>query len=255
MIEIKNLSFSYNDNKIIEDIKLNLYYGKVYTILGNNGIGKTTFFKCILNLLKFKGDIFLDKKNIKEYTNKQLALKISYVPQSHNATFNYKVTDVILMGRSVNLELLRIPNEKDLVKVREVMEFLNISKLANKGYMEISGGERQLVLIARSIIQNAKILILDEPTSNLDYGNQILVLNTLKDLANRGFMIIHSTHDPHQALNFSDNILILHEKKIIIKDKHTLDEDILKQIYNVKVKLIKNRINKEEIISIIPIPY
>lgn len=253
ILEIKNLSFKYKDNIVLEDISFSVEEGKILGVLGENGVGKSTLFKCILGFLEPKqGRILLDGKNIKDLDLKERARKVAYIPQSHYPTFNHSVINVVEMGSNVRVSGLKMPGEEELEKAYENLKLLGIDHLANRGYKEISGGERQLTLIARALMQEAKILVMDEPTANLDYGNQIKVLNTCRELSKLGYTIIQSTHHPQQAFMFFDDVLLVHDRKILGQGsvKEVLTEENLKTIYGIdlKVELIENEGIKQYIL-------
>ncbi|HJJ55231.1 MAG TPA: ABC transporter ATP-binding protein, partial [Methanocorpusculum sp.] len=178
-------------------------------------------------------------KDIKTLTHKEIAKQIAYIPQSTYPTFNYEVLDVVLMGMTSQLALLSAPKEEHIKKAHEALESLGIDHLARSGYGEISGGERQLVLIARALVQNAKILIMDEPTANLDYGNQFRVMCRITELAQNGYIIILSTHNPDHAFLYANRVLMMYGGNIIadgVPDT-VLDADLIKRVYHVDVKI------------------
>ncbi|MDQ1254555.1 MAG: iron complex transport system ATP-binding protein, partial [Euryarchaeota archaeon] len=181
ILDIKNAEFSYNGKKsIFRNVNISLERGDVLCILGPNGTGKSTLVKCMNSLLKLKGgEILLKNKNIYSIGKTELAKTIGYIPQSNGSTFAYSVLDVVLMGRAPHLSLTSVPGKKDYKIAEEALESLGIFFLKNKTYTEISGGERQLVLMARALAQQPEILLLDEPTSHLDFGNQIRTLKVI----------------------------------------------------------------------------
>ena len=208
-VEVSNLSFSYGDRLIIDKINFYVEDGQLISVLGPNGVGKSTLFRCILGLLKdYTGKIFLTGKDIKKLSTGEMAKLIAYIPQSHYPSFNYSVFDMVLMGTAVQISSLSSPGKKQIELVNRALDKMGIYHLKERGYMQISGGERQLVLLARALVQEAKILVLDEPTSNLDFGNQIKVMLQIKNLAKEGYTIIQSTHNPDQTFLFSDKIML-----------------------------------------------
>lgn len=245
VLEIKNLNFKYKEEKVLENISFSVKKGNILGVLGENGVGKSTLFKCILGFLKVEdGEILVEGKNINKLDLKERAKKIAYIPQSHHPTFNHSVINVVEMGSNVRMSGFEMPGDEELEKAYEKLKILGIEYLANRGYKEISGGERQLTLIARALMQEAKILIMDEPTANLDYGNQIKVLNTCKKLSDLGYTIIQSTHHPQQAFMFFDEVLLMHQHKILGYGTtgDILTEENLKIIYDIdlKIEIIKN---------------
>lgn len=240
ILEVKNLNYGYGNHKVLNDISFKVEENTLLCILGPNGAGKSTMFKCILHLLKgYDGEILLDGENIKKYKTQQLAKKIAYVPQSHNPIFSYSVTEMILMGTTSHFSIMSKPSKEQLKIVDKCLEKIDIAYLKDRDFMRLSGGERQLVLIARALAQQAKIIVMDEPTSDLDYGNQIKVLNTVKKLSKEGYIIIQSTHNPDQAFLYADKVLALHDKKVIAfgSPRKIVDSGLIKQLYKVDVEL------------------
>lgn len=247
ILSAKDVSFSYDQTETLKGISFSANKGDFLCILGSNGCGKTTLFKCLLGIYKTqKGNIFVGDRNIKKYTPTELAKNIAYIPQAHIPTFNYTVLDAVLMGRSAYIGKFSSPKKEDAEKAYSALEKLNIQRLAKKGYSEISGGERQLVLIARAIVQNSQILLMDEPTSNLDYGNQLLVLKEVKKLSNDGYTIIMSTHNPEHAFMFASKAVVIKDG-VVLKEgnpQNILNTDILEKIYGVNLDLINIKSKK-----------
>jgi len=240
-LKVNNLSFRYEKDHIFKDVSLEVSDGEMLCLLGPNGTGKTTLFKAILGLHKAEhGEILLDGQNILEWSRSKIAQYIGYVPQNHVPPFPFRVIDVILMGRTAYLKAYESPTKKDIEIALEAMETLNILFLKNKIYTEISGGERQLVLIARALTQKPKILIMDEPTANLDFGNQIKVLQHIKDLTNKGLAIIMSTHYPDHALQYASKVALMKNSGInsIGNPQEIVTEKSLSEIYGVNVKIV-----------------
>lgn len=239
-LEIKNVSYRYDLRTILKHVSFSLESGEMLALLGPNGTGKTTLFKVILGLLKVnQGDILIDGENIRTMSRTKIAQLIGYVPQNHIPPFSFKVIDVILMGRTAHLKAFTSPSSKDMEIALEVMDILKIDYLKDKLYTEISGGERQLVLIARALAQKPKFLIMDEPTSNLDFGNQIKVLKHIKHLADHGLAILISTHHPDHALQYATKVALMNNTRLhhIGKPEEMITEENLADIYGVNVKI------------------
>lgn len=239
-LEVKNLSFSYKCWNVLNNINFKAEQGNLICVLGKNGAGKSTLFRCILGLLPhFKGEVLANEKNIKELKAEELAQKIAYIPQVRSSAFSYSVLDMVLMGTTAQVKRFSSPGKKQYKIAVEALERMNISNLADRNYMHISGGEQQLVLVARVIAQQAKIIIMDEPCSNLDYGNQIKLMQEVKKLSREGYLIIQSTHNPEQALLFADKVMILHNGKIdrFGNPNEVIDEALLYKIYGIHVQL------------------
>ena len=204
-------SFFYQkDTPIFNDINFSVDSGEILAILGPNGAGKTTMLRCITGMLKWKsGESLLDGEPIHTMSAKKLWTKMAYVPQAKGTSSSYTAFESVLLGRSSNLNAFSTPKQKDLEKAREVMEQLGIAHLMDKKCSAISGGELQMVLIARALASEPQVLILDEPESNLDFRNQLIVLDTITRLANQGMTCIFNTHYPAHALQRSHKALIL----------------------------------------------
>lgn len=241
-IKVNNLSFAYKKDLILDDVNFEIESDTLLCVLGQNGAGKSTLFKCMLGVLKPKsGNIFINDKDISKLSAKEISRMVAYIPQVHTPHFNYTVIDVVIMGMASKIGSFSVPKDTDYDRAREVLNYLNIADLEKRGYLDISGGERQLVLIARAMLQDAKILIMDEPTSNLDYGNQIRVMKRIQQLSKEGYIVILSTHNPQHSLMFCDKALVLKSGKVLSygNTKDTLNTDILKQIYKIDID-IKN---------------
>lgn len=241
-LKVNNLSFGYTKNKILEDISFEVKPGDFVCVLGKNGIGKSTLFKLLLGFLKKeKGEILIDNKPLESFTRKELAREVAYIPQYSTSAFNYNVFDTVLMGTTCRLDTLGSPKAKEKQIARDALKQFEISHLSKKNTSSISGGERQLVVLARAIAQGSKILILDEPTANLDYGNQFRVMKTISKLKEFGYMIILSTHNPEQAMWFSDKIMVLDDKKVLAygNTDEIIDEDLLNKIYSIDIDLVE----------------
>lgn len=242
LFDVRNISFSYDDETIFSDISFSINKGDVLCILGPNGTGKTTLIKCLNGLHEIdSGEILINGENMKRLSFKQISKHIGYIPQSHVPSFPFKVFDVVLMGRAPYLNLTDSPKDEDKRIALDALKTLGIEDLKDKEYTNLSGGERQLVFLARVLCQKPDILILDEPTSHLDFGNQIRLLEIIDSLAKSGLSIIMSSH-------FPDHAFLSSTKVAIMKDRHFIDfgapddvvtEENLKKAYSIDVKLIE----------------
>lgn len=244
MLEVRDLSFRHKrDNReILKDITFSARPGEVVTILGPNGSGKTTLLKCILGVWRPKGgEILYSGESLLTKSPTQLAKIFSFVPQDHELSFPFKVKDIVLMGRARNLGLFSCPSRRDEEIALEMMRLINIEHLKEKNYTQISGGERQLVLIARALAQETPVIILDEPTAHLDFKNQITVLRKIKKITKEnGKIALLTLHDPNLASLFSDKIILLNLGKKIAEGKpsEVLSEELIKSVYTIEVKKI-----------------
>ena len=242
ILDVKNAEFSYNGKKsIFRNVNISIERGDVLCILGPNGTGKSTLIKCINSLLKLKGgEILLNNKNIYSIGKTELAKTIGYIPQSNGSTFAYSVLDVVLMGRAPHLSLTSVPGKNDYKIAEEALESLGILFLRDKAYTEISGGERQLVLMARALAQQPEILLLDEPTSHLDFGNQIRTLKVIRELSKKGLSVIMTSHFPDHAFLSSNKVAIMNQGTIMEmgKPEYVVTEENMKEAYGINVKIL-----------------
>ena len=209
-------------------------------MLGKNGAGKSTLFQCILNLQKnYTGTISLDGKDIKNFKEKELAKSIAYIPQLHKQNFSFSVFDTVLMGTTASLSPFSTPKEEQKETAMEALRLMNMEKYASRSFSHLSGGEQQMVLIARALAQQAPILIMDEPCSSLDYGNQIRLLKKLKQLSALGYLVLLSTHNPEHAFLFADKVLVLHNGTAMAlgSPKEVLTASLLEEIYSIPIQL------------------
>ena len=239
-IEVENLSFGYGDRLVLDGLNFKTRENQLVSILGPNGVGKSTLFNCILGLLKgYTGQVLLDGRDIKHLSIREMAQLVAFIPQSHHPSFNFSVSDIVLMGTTVQISTFSRPGKRQIMLVAEALERIGISHLRDRGYNQISGGERQLVLLARALVQETKILLLDEPTANLDYGNQIRVLTQIKTLAKEGYTIIQSTHNPDQTFLFSDTVMAMKDGKIVAcgVPGDIFTEELIRNLYAAEVKI------------------
>ncbi|WP_063336386.1 ABC transporter ATP-binding protein [Pelobacter seleniigenes] len=216
LIEIDQLSFGYTDQPVLDDISMRVESGEVVALLGPNGSGKTTLLKLLLGLFKpLRGQVRLNGRRIDAFSAKQLARNVAYVPQVHRMAFGYSVLDIVLMGRMSHKGMFFSYSKSDEKIAREALERMGIAHLGERPYTEISGGERQLTLIARALTQGAEIFVMDEPVNGLDYGHQIRLLSRIAELAASGYTFIKTTHYPDHALWISDRVVMLKEGKIL----------------------------------------
>ena len=206
----KGCFFYQKDTPIFNNINFSVGSGEILAILGPNGAGKTTMLRCITGMLKWKdGQSLLDGKSIHGMGPRELWSCVAYVPQAKSASSAYTAFETVLLGRSSRLNAFSTPRQEDLLKAKEVMELLGIAHLMDKNCSAMSGGELQMVLIAKALASEPKVLILDEPESNLDFKNQLVVLDAMTKLAQQGMTCIFNTHYPAHALQRADKSLIL----------------------------------------------
>lgn len=234
MIKIKNLSFSYGKKAALKNISFSIPKGTLCGLMGPNGSGKSTLFKCCLNFLKnYKGTIEIDGKNAAGLKPSAAAKLVSYVPQEHKPSFPFTVYEIVLMGRTPYMGGIFGPSKEDIEIAEKAMEKVGIGDLASIPCSMLSGGQRQLALIARAIAQKAPLMLLDEPTSALDFSNQIKIWEIMKKIVSDGVSIIACSHDPNHILWFADTAVALYNGEIAADGKadEVINENLLKQIY------------------------
>lgn len=246
MLEVKHLSFKHREQKeeILKDITFSANPNEITTVLGPNGAGKSTLFKCITGVWKnYRGEVLVKGKRIDNLSFEKRAKLFSVVPQDHEPPFPYSVLEVVLMGRASYVGLFSSPKKEDYKRAEEAIELVGISHLKDHPYTKISGGERQLTLIARALAQEAPVIILDEPTSHLDFRNQSLVLSKIKEIVKeKGLTAIITLHDPNLASLFSDKIIIIKRGQILHNGnpKEVITEKVLREVYEVEVEVLKH---------------
>lgn len=242
-IEVSELEYSYGRCfKVLENVSFTLKAGEFMSVLGKNGAGKSTIFRCILGMLpEYKGQIMCDGKSIREMTQKELAEHIAYIPQIHRPTFGYTVINMVLMGLNRLISPFSMPSEEHVQMARGALKKVGIENLADRNFAHLSGGEQQLTLIARAIAQDSNVLIMDEPTSALDYGNQYRVMKHIRQLADDGYSVLMSTHNPQHAIDFADNVIALHKGTVEDKGKpnEVIDEKLIKKLYDIDARIVE----------------
>lgn len=235
---VENLSFAYDSRPVLDSVSFVAERGHFLSVLGANGVGKSTLFRCILGLLKgYRGSIRVEDQDVRHLSPREMAKRIAYIPQSHDPSFNYTVFDMVLMGTTGQVAAVSSPGKKQMALAEQAIERLGITALHNRGFNQISGGERQLTMIARALAQNAHVLILDEPTANLDFGNQIKVLSRIRSLAEEGYTVIQATHNPDQTFLFSDRILALKDGRVLASGSPSeiVSTDLMQTLYGVDI--------------------
>jgi iron complex transport system ATP-binding protein len=238
LLEVNDLTCGYKNQAIIKNVSFTLANGEILCIFGPNGVGKTTFFKTLMGFLKaLNGEILIKQQGLLQMERKKVAKYIAYIPQAHQMAFAFKVIDVVMLGRIAHMGRHKNPSAFDYDKAWAALERLQITHLGEKLYTQISGGERQMVLIARALAQDTPILIMDEPTSNLDFGNQIKVMEQIKHLKKQGYAVIMTTHSPDQVLLCGDQVMIFHSGSLLKlgTPKDIMTPQLIKEIYDVEV--------------------
>lgn len=240
-VEARDLHFRFDKRDILRGISIVLAPGEIVSLLGANGAGKTTLLRLLLGLASpAQGEVFVGGSPLASLSSRQIATRVAYVPQVHLTPFPYTVGEVVTMGRLPRNGLLSSPSRHDGDVVQRVLEKLGISRLSHRIYSEISGGERQLALIARALAQEAPTLILDEPFANLDFGYQTVVARHLKDLAQEGHAILMTGHDPQFAFQASSRIALLVDGRVEQDGppQQVLTSATIRRLYGIDVECI-----------------
>ncbi len=240
ILEVDNLSYCYhNSSNIFNGVSFSLDKGEVLSILGVNGAGKSTLLNCIANLFKPEaGEIRLNGKIMSSMHTRDIARVIGYVPQSHTPVYGYSVREYVVMGRTPFIGAFAVPGRDDYRIADEALEKMEIKHLGKKLYTEISGGERQQVMIARIFAQQPQLILLDEPTAHLDYGNQHRVVEMIRSLAGEGYAMIMTTHNPEHAFILDGKVAILNRSGVLcVGDSgETLTAETLSNLYSLPIK-------------------
>ncbi|MCC6983164.1 MAG: ABC transporter ATP-binding protein [Bauldia sp.] len=243
MLRVEGLTFSFpRGGRSLADISLTLSRGDVTCILGPNGAGKTTLIRCLLGALSpASGTVTVDDIPAHGLKARQFAAKVAHVPQSTHSVFGHLVRDIVLMGRSAHLSMIEAPAARDHEIAEAALERVGIADLADRPFATVSGGERQLCLLARALAQEAPILIMDEPAASLDFGNQIRVLGIVTSLARSGYAILMTTHHPDHALLVGTQVLCLREGRIVGAGapRALLSSTFLSELYDAPIRMLE----------------
>lgn len=240
MIDVRDITFSYGAEPVLRDVSFQVESGQFVCILGANGCGKTTLLKTMLGFFRPQGgSVLLDGENVHTMDVRRMAQKVAYIPQSHVPPFPFRVIDVVLMGRTPYLSRTYRPTQEDYQIAMDALERLGITSLADRRYTALSGGQRQLVIIARAIAQQTGTIIMDEPTASLDFGNQYLVLAQLLKLKQQHMSIVMVTHNPEHAIYCADRIIAMRDGRVLMDGttEQIITEPLLREIYGMDVKV------------------
>jgi iron complex transport system ATP-binding protein len=260
IISLKNINFGYgvkksNSDFYLKNLDLAIKKGEFISILGPNGSGKSTLLKIIANILKPQsGSRFLYDNDYSEISRKKFAQKVAFVPQNTGTNFPFSIYEIVMMGRAPYLNLLGIEGDNDYKMVNETMELLEIAHLRNKGINEVSGGEAQRALIARAIVQNPNILLLDEPNTHLDIKHQLGIFNILNSFNKENdITVIIISHDLNLSNYFSSRAILMNSGRILFDStpKEVLSESRIEQVFGVNSKIIFDSETNKSYISLI----
>ena len=245
MLDIRQAVCGYRSGKntkvVISGLDMCVRPGEIMCVLGRNGAGKTTLFRTILGSLPLlSGRIEIDRTDLSSMSRSQIARRIAYVPQSHVPPFPFSVRQVVEMGRVSHMRIYQTPSEKDRRAAENALEVMGIQSLAEQPYTDISGGERQLVLIARAIAQEADYLIMDEPSASLDFGNQVRVMELIRRLAEDGHGIIMTTHYPDQVFMADSSCTVIKDRAHVLSGKaeQILTAQLLQELYGIEARVL-----------------
>jgi iron complex transport system ATP-binding protein len=241
-LTVNELGFHYkNGRDIFSNLTLEYETPKIMCILGLNGTGKSTLLKCIAGENRSTaGEILIDGRPAASFRPRELAKKIAYIPQNHYPTFPFSVMDVVLMGRTSHIGYLSVPGQRDKDIALEKLEQLKILHLKDKAYTDISGGERQMVMIAAALAQEPELLLLDEPTAHLDFGNQYRFIKIAAELSEKGMGIIMTTHTPDHAQTLGGMTAILDSGRLKVYNDadEAITSERMEQLYGIPVTLV-----------------
>lgn len=239
ILRVKDLYFSHQKGQpILNGLSFSIKKGDVLCLLGPNGTGKTTLIRCLLGMNRVEsGDVYIDNVNTKNMNVKEVSKKVAYVPQTTMVSFPYTVNDMVIMGRNPHIGYLSAPGKKDQEIVAQTLKDLDITHLQKRVFSELSGGEKQMVMVARALVQQAEIMIMDEPTASLDYGNESKILRTIKQISDTGISIILITHSPNHAFLSGNKVAIMKSGKIQAygKPNEVITSPCLSELYETPI--------------------
>lgn len=231
IIEVNDLSLSYGGNIVLSEVNCKIEKGAFTVIMGNNGSGKSTLLRAMGGIVPYQsGSIKIDSQNLNAFSIKDRAKKVAFLSQNHHPVFPFKVSEVVLTGRASFVGYM--PQKEDWYEVDKALERLGIEKIKNSVYSELSGGQRQLVMIARMLTQKSQILLMDEPINALDFNNQIKIIKIIKELVEQGITIVAVLHDPNLSYLYGDNFIYVHQKKLYEVKENPWEHPLVSEMFS-----------------------
>lgn len=246
IITVNDLHFSYPKRNVLHGVDFALKRGEVVSLLGPNGCGKSTLIRLMLKLMRpAQGEIWLENKTLHRYSHREIAKHIAYIPQYHNVPFNYSVLEMVMMGRVSKSGFFAAASANDRATAYASLERIGIADLADRAFGQLSGGQKQMVLLARALTQEVNTFIMDEPVSGLDYGNQIRLLELIADLARQGYTFLKTTHYPDHALMVSSRVVVMNNGHIVAEGKpdEVITSPMIRDVYGIEADLITHNAN------------
>jgi len=255
-LEVKDGCFGYGDQTILKKINFEVNDNTIMTILGPNGVGKTTLLKCVMGFYKWRhGKTLMDGRSVQSCSDKEFWRRTSYVPQAKQSAFSYKVIDAVIMGLNAKQSLFATPKKEDYEKAQAMLEHMGVIKLRDKYCNELSGGELQMVMMARALVSEPELLILDEPESNLDMKNQLQIINAIEKVAaDFKTSCLINTHFPNHALKISDTTLMLGygNKQTMGKTLDIVTEENIREYFDVDARVVSLQVEEKNYHTIFP---
>jgi iron complex transport system ATP-binding protein len=238
IIEVKRLSFAYGDHKVFSDVSLSIPGNQFTVFMGQNGSGKSTLLRLMAGLIPYNtGSVLINGQELRDLRPDKRAGSIGFLAQKHRAVFPFTVEEVVLTGRAARVAY--IPTRKDIQVTREAIEMAGIEHLKDRLYTELSGGEQQLVMIARTLAQQPEIILFDEPVSHLDYNNQIKIMGLIRQLINQGLTIVAVLHDPNLAFHFGDRFVYIHNRNVYeVKEGKPWEHKLVRDVFHEDIEII-----------------
>lgn len=246
VIQVRDAAFSYGGPLVFEHIDLDIYPGRICCLMGVNGCGKSTLIDCMLGIHKCSsGQVLVRGESVTELKPADIAKQISYVPQVHDRSFPYLVRDIVLMGRTAYQKGFSAPGQEDMKKCEEAMQRCGIAHLADRPYTQISGGEMQMVMLTRALVQDTPVIVMDEPTAHLDFRNEQIFLETVADLVKNHLIgAVIATHSPNQAFYFENagvdtSVALMADASMraMGRPSEVLNEEMLQEVYGMNVRI------------------